>query len=337
MKKINVGINGYGTIGKRVADLVSYQDDMNLVGVSKINPNLESNIAIKRGYNIYTDNKYKNKFKLYDIDIHGDIEDLISNSDIIVDCTPKNIGKEYKNIYEKYDVKVIWQGGENPNIASKSFNSISNYEELYGEQYARVVSCNTTGICRILYPISLKFNIKKVFVSIIRRGTDPRDIKSGPLNSIVLDPVSIPSHHALDVQKIIPNINIVTASLKVPTTLMHMHIFNIDIDENINIDDIISLLSKQPRINLIKNCTSTSELIEYSRDLLLPRNDIWENNIFLDSITITDKNIYLYQSIHQESIVIPENIDCIRSMMKLEKNKYDSINKTDNSICNRKI
>gem|GEM_PF-3986467 len=36
---IRVGINGYGTIGKRVADAVAAQDDMKIVGVTKTRPN----------------------------------------------------------------------------------------------------------------------------------------------------------------------------------------------------------------------------------------------------------------------------------------------------------
>ena len=37
-----VAINGYGTIGKRVADAVSLQGDMEIVGVSKMTPNFEA-------------------------------------------------------------------------------------------------------------------------------------------------------------------------------------------------------------------------------------------------------------------------------------------------------
>ena len=35
---IKVAINGYGTIGKRVADAVSCQDDMEIIGVTKTRP-----------------------------------------------------------------------------------------------------------------------------------------------------------------------------------------------------------------------------------------------------------------------------------------------------------
>jgi glyceraldehyde-3-phosphate dehydrogenase/erythrose-4-phosphate dehydrogenase len=36
MKKIKVAINGYGDIGKRVADAVTLQDDMVLAGVCEL-------------------------------------------------------------------------------------------------------------------------------------------------------------------------------------------------------------------------------------------------------------------------------------------------------------
>ena len=35
---VKVAINGYGTIGKRVADAVSKQDDMKVIGVVKTRP-----------------------------------------------------------------------------------------------------------------------------------------------------------------------------------------------------------------------------------------------------------------------------------------------------------
>jgi len=36
MKKIGVGVIGYGVIGKRLADTVTLQDDMELIGVADV-------------------------------------------------------------------------------------------------------------------------------------------------------------------------------------------------------------------------------------------------------------------------------------------------------------
>ena len=51
--KAKVAINGYGTIGKRVADAVAAQDDMEIVGVVKTKPSFEARIAKEKGYDVY--------------------------------------------------------------------------------------------------------------------------------------------------------------------------------------------------------------------------------------------------------------------------------------------
>ena len=52
-EKIKVGVIGYGVIGKRVADAVSAQEDMELVGVADIISDMRIEIAQQRGYPIY--------------------------------------------------------------------------------------------------------------------------------------------------------------------------------------------------------------------------------------------------------------------------------------------
>ena len=50
---IQVAVNGYGTIGKRVADAVRLQPDMELLGVAKTSPNHEAELAAEKGYPLY--------------------------------------------------------------------------------------------------------------------------------------------------------------------------------------------------------------------------------------------------------------------------------------------
>ena len=49
---IKVGINGYGTIGKRVAEAVTLQDDMKIVGIVKTKPTYEMRGAIDANYRV---------------------------------------------------------------------------------------------------------------------------------------------------------------------------------------------------------------------------------------------------------------------------------------------
>ena len=46
---IKVGINGYGTIGKRVADAVAMQKDMKVVGVTAHSYSFNTEVAKKKG------------------------------------------------------------------------------------------------------------------------------------------------------------------------------------------------------------------------------------------------------------------------------------------------
>ena len=53
MKKIKVAVNGYGVIGKRVADAVQQQEDMELVGVCDVISDWRIKIASRKNYAVY--------------------------------------------------------------------------------------------------------------------------------------------------------------------------------------------------------------------------------------------------------------------------------------------
>ena len=50
---VKVAINGYGTIGKRVADAIDAQDDMEIIGVTKTRPSFGCDLAVRKGYPLY--------------------------------------------------------------------------------------------------------------------------------------------------------------------------------------------------------------------------------------------------------------------------------------------
>jgi glyceraldehyde-3-phosphate dehydrogenase (NAD(P)) len=236
-------------------------------------------------------------------------------------------------MYEKAGVKAIWQGGESHPLAGFSFNAICNYEQAVGRDLVRVVSCNTTGLCRVIYPIDQELEIKKVRVTLARRAADPNDVKKGPINAIVPDPIKLPSHHGPDVKSVLPHIDITSAALKIPTTLMHVHVVNMEVNNDCTAEDIKKIFGSQSRIRFVgQGMSSTAEIMEFARDVGRPRNDMWENCIWPESITVNEKELYFFQGIHQESITIPENVDAIRAMMELESDGAKSIEKTNKAI-----
>ena len=159
--KVKVGVNGYGTIGKRVASAVSKQEDMEIVGVTKTRPSFEAGIAVREGHPLYAASPDDvANFEKEGYRISGTLDDLIRKVDIMVDTTPGGVGGDYKNKYEAAGIKAIFQGGEEHGLAGISFNALANYHEAWGAKFARVVSCNTTGLVRTLFPLDRAFGMR---------------------------------------------------------------------------------------------------------------------------------------------------------------------------------
>ncbi|WP_135612362.1 type II glyceraldehyde-3-phosphate dehydrogenase [Methanococcoides sp. AM1] len=333
MTKAKVAINGYGTIGKRVADAVMLQDDMEIIGIAKTRPNFETVMAQEKGYNVYTLADRVEAMEQEGIEVAGTVDDMIEAADLVVDCTPGKVGATNKELYEKAGTKAIWQGGEAHEIAGCSFNAETNYEEALGKDFVRVVSCNTTGLCRVLSPLDKEFGVKKARITLMRRSADPNDIKHGPINAIVPNPIKLPSHHGPDVKTVIPGIDVATTAVKLPTTLMHLHTINLELEKECTAEDVENILAEQSRVRFVgKGITSTAEIMELAKDLGRPRGDMWENCIWNESITMYEGELYFFQAIHQESDVIPENVDAIRAMMELESDGNKSIAETNSKM-----
>lgn len=328
-----VAVNGYGTIGKRVADAVALQDDMVVVGVAKTRPNFEARHAVEKGYPLYAAvEERRNLFREAGVEVEGPVEEMLEEADVVVDATPSGIGEQNRELYTDYDVKQVYQGGEDAGIAARSFNSSANYGECVGIDSVRVVSCNTTGLLRILAPLERDFGVGKVRATLVRRGGDPAQHGRGPINDILPNPVTLPSHHGPDVQTVMPEVDIFTAGFKVPATMMHVHSVNVEVDATRK--DVMESLEGESRIRFVSTedgVESTGEVKEMMLDKGRPRGDAWENIVWRESVTIDDGELYLFQAIHQESDVVPENVDAIRAVTGF-RDGDESIRKTDTAL-----
>ncbi len=330
---VKVAVNGFGTIGKRVAEAVLKQDDMKLVGVTKTRPDYLAKAASMKGL-LYVPKERLSDFKESGIEVAGTLEDLLREADVVVDATPGGVGREYKSLYEKYGVKAIFQGGEKHEVAGFSFSTLCNYEEASGRQFVRVVSCNTTGLLRLLCTLNSEIGIEKVRATIVRRGADPHETKRGPINAIVPNPVTLPSHHGIDVRTVL-DVDIATTAVVVPTTLMHLHVLNVTLKKEVKRDEVLEILERAPRILVIPSEFSgvkdTAKIIEMARDMGRKRYDLNELVVFEESVSVNGRELFLMQAVHQESIVVPENVDAIRAMTT-SATREESLRKTDESL-----
>ena len=307
---MQVGVNGYGQIGKRVADAVAKMPDMELVGVAKASPNHTADAAAGRGYDIYVPESRQERFDQTEIASAGTVRDMIELSDVVIDATPDGVGAEYRPVYEEYDTPAVFQGGEAASVASVSFTARANYDEAIGADYVRVVSCNTTGLNRMFAPLLEEYGVERSVVTLVRCRGEHAVISA--------DPVTPPSHHGPDALEVLPEIGeLQTMGMKVPTVRHHFHAVNVQLESEPDAADVRDLFAGERRIHVVDgdlDMNSGWDLQEFALDRGRDRMNLYENQIFGDSIQMADNQLYLFQSIHRESDVIPESIDAVRAI-----------------------
>jgi len=335
-KEVRVGVNGFGVIGKRVAEAVTKQDDMKLIGISDITPDYRVKMGQHKGYPIYVSIPEKlPEMKAAGVQVSGTLGDLLKQVDVIVDCTPAGIGARNKATYDKAGVKSIFQGGEKHELTGRSFVAQCNYKENFGAGSTRVVSCNTTGICRVVGSLSEGLGIERARVVLFRRGTDPWEShKTGLINTVVPE-AHIPSHQGPDAQTVLPKLDITTMAAKGPFNIGHLHFAMVQLKNSPERKEVLKVLKNAPRLAAVRTTDgvdSMNAVAEMMRDMLRARADMWEVAYWEDILNVTDGEANMVYQVHNESVVVPENVDAIRALTGLETESKRSIAKTDEAL-----
>ncbi len=326
---VKVVVNGFGTIGKRVADAVAKHPKLELAGIGMYTVKPESRLASSKGIRIFTPNETRAEFEKSGVKIAGNIQEMIDSCDVVVDAAPNKIGDQNKqNLYLPKRKNAIFQGGEKDKVADISFNSRSNFDKASGVPYIRVVSCNTTAYCRLIKPLQENYKIKHVSAVLIRRGADPNDTKGSTLNSVEWE---AHSHHGEDVQTII-DVPMTSLAFKIPHTHAHINSMFVTFEGQApSKEELIELYKKENRIAVLDNAESSAQIVEAARDLVLPRNDTYVVSLLANTIESRDNNVFLSFFVPQESIVVPENIDAIVAQAKV-MGKEESVRTTDDIL-----
>ncbi len=334
--RVRVAVNGYGTIGKRVADAVAKQPDLELVGVAKTTPDFEARRAVDLGYPLFVaEAAPRADFAAVGLPVAGTVTEMIARADVVVDATPDKVGAENRALYDAANVRAVFQGGEKASVADVSFNALGNYAAARGRRRVRVVSCNTTGISRAVAVLLPRWGVERWDATLVRRAADPAESKKGPINGIVPS-LHIPSHHGPDVRTIFPDLEISTVALVVPTTLMHVHVNHVRLrSAPASAAELLDALRATPRFRVFapwERADGTPQVMEFARSRGLGHDDVPENVVWEDGVRLDGRDAYFFQAIHQESVTVPENIDAIRAMFDLAPDGPTSIAMTDRAL-----
>jgi glyceraldehyde-3-phosphate dehydrogenase (NAD(P)) len=335
-KRARVAVNGYGVIGKRVADAVVRQDDMDLVGVADVVSDYRIRVAAERGYPIYAGSPAAcSNMEAAGLPVAGVLDDLIHRVDVVIDCTPKRVGAGNRERYRAAGVRTIWQGGEAHDLAGYSFVAQVNYAGALHRESARIVSCNTTAICRVTQALRARGWVKRVRAVLLRRATDVWEShKTGMINTAVPE-MHVPSHQGPDAQTVLADLDITTLAGAAPYTLGHLHYMMVETTRHVDVDELRDALAAAPRIAFVRaadGVVAMNSVVELMRDRRRPRADMWEVAVWEDALASDGREVYLTYQVDNEAIVIPENVDCVRALTGLEQSAPASMVKTDASL-----
>ena len=335
-KKVRVVVNGYGVIGKRIADAIAVQDDMELVGVADVVSDWRIKVAVERGYPVYASTpEAAEQMRVAGIPVVGILDDLLKQVDVVADATPKKVAAANFEKYTAAELKSIFQGGEKHSLTGHSFVAQANYETAIDRDSTRVVSCNTTSIVRTLGALKNVGLLKKARGVLIRRATDPWESDhSGVMNTVVPESV-IPSHQGPDAQTVVPDLDVVTIAVVASHTNSHLHAWSVELTRPTTKDEVLAAFRAAPRIAFLRaseGVVALNSTLEMMADLGRPRGDMWEVGLWEDSLTVKGNELFYNYQVYNQAIVVPETIDAIRALTGIEKDGLKSIAKTDTAL-----
>ena len=312
-----VFINGYGSIGRRIAAFVGRDDEVRIVGVGKNSPR-GLDAAISSGFGVYVPES-----RTADFDgskISGTIESALDSCDLVIDCTPGGTGHANKKaLYGPRNLMAIYQGGETvygeSAVSDILFNSRTNYDAAIGQRHVMQGSCNVTGIGKVLRPLSEAFagRIARVDILLVRRWADlEQDSKDVP-DTIEMTPSP---HHGEDVRAHMGDeIPIHVRAIKVPTRQMHVHVVDVRFSGTApSAEEAHAALAGEPAVAILWGARGTREIRDFagSKDALADTNMV---HVHAEMTASRADTLQLVYSDDQTGIVIPENHMLMQAML----------------------
>ncbi|MEP9370096.1 type II glyceraldehyde-3-phosphate dehydrogenase [Xanthobacter sp. VNH20] len=333
---VRVAVNGFGVIGKRVADAVRLQDDMELVGVCDVASDWRLRSLDQKKIALYaaTDEAH-GAMTAAGLTVAGPLDALLKQADVIIDCTPKRIGAANVERYRSRRIKFILHGGEKHAVTGHSFVAESSFASAIGRESTRVVSCNTTSIVRTLSALKRAGLLKRARGTLLRRATDPWESDAGGIMNTLVPEPKIPSHQGPDAQSVDPDLDVVTMAVKVPETLAHLHYWAVQLTRPADKEEVLQAFRWSSRIALIRTTdglAAINTVKELMADLDRPRDNLYEVALWEDMLRTEGDELFYAYMVDNQAIVIPETIDAIRALTGLEPDAHASIARTNASL-----
>lgn len=311
-----VFVNGYGSIGSRIAAFVSDDPQVELVGVGKHSPGPAAARAAARGLKVFAPASKISGFG----GASGTIEEALDSSDIVIDASPAGSGYANKTgLYGPRGIKAIYQGGESVSgpeaVSDLLFNSRANYDEAVGKSHVMQGSCNVTGMGRMLGPLREKYGgrLARFDVTLVRRWADiEQDAEVPDTVEMAQDP-----HHGSDAKQYLgPDAPLHVRAIKVPTRQMHLHILDVRFRGGAPPpEEVHGALSGELGVALLWTAKGTAQVRHCASQMGFGFADTNMIHVHANMTRTVGDTVHMMYSDDQTGIVIPENHMLMQAML----------------------
>lgn len=301
MKKIKVGINGIGRIGKALCRKIIKDPDFELIHINDINPDI-GNIVYQLNYDtLYGNLDPKDKFFLKDNSYLIVEEKKISYStknkinevdrfkglDIVIDSSGvKSNVLLAKKLIAKKNVKkiIITHSPEEVDFTMVLGGNEENYEPKKHHLISSSI-CDATAIAPVLKIVNEKYGIENGYITTLHPWLNYQKLLDGPSSSWSV-PGSIYHHYALGRSsignmipkptsaldatfKILPELNmkIGSFSYRTPTNIIGSADITLNLKSDVNSVDLIikdfEKIEKNQELKIIKNSFDPLVSLDY--------------------------------------------------------------------------
>jgi len=314
-----VFVNGYGSIGSRIASFLKDDPEITVVGVGKYSPDDKVDEAISKGLEVYVPESRLDVFSNYKIS--GSIESALDESDFVIDAAPEGQGyKNKKNLYEPKNIPAIYQGGESTTgskaVSDLLFNSRANYDQALGKSHIMQGSCNVTGMGKILEPLREKFGDRLIRfdVTLVRRWADIEQTEKKLSDTIEM---TEKPHHGDDVKLYFgKDAPLHVRAIKVPTRQMHLHIMDVRFKDTApKPSEIHDVFTNEFGVATLWTAKGTKDVRDYAQNMGFNFTDTNMVHIHANMTASIGDTVQMMYSDDQTGIVIPENHMLMQAML----------------------
>lgn len=323
---VRVAVVGYGTIGRRVADAVARQPDLELAGVAVRRWSAAALGASARDIPVHRSDAWGGE-AVAGARLAGDMDDLLGAADVVVDCGQRGTGASRRALYQRWGLPTVLSGGEHPDDADATYSALVNHDACRGVRTVRVATCNLTAIARAIGAVSCCGPVRSLHATLVRCASDPDKGRKGRIADAILVP---DSKHGREVRSLFPDISATTTAISVPMTAGHL-VSMAFVGPMADREAVLAAVGSQRRVRLVEGTElATSDL----RDRLGAggRQDCTDLVVPETSVIVSDAVVHLSAWVHMEAIVIPDTVDAIRAVGRPEIDAEESITLTDRAL-----